>query len=232
MFTYSASRRIHKLHCLTQQRINTSLAVARGTITQYIIQVFLSGFRLVALQNKDNEKLWNFTTTFNQETGKELEPDQFKTKLLLIHDAVEVISAAMKKLKDVKAEFLSCDSYKAWNYGSSLLNFMKTVFVLNKTRNISFQFPLSSKQIEFVSLQNKVVGLTRSLIFDGLGQRTDVTFDLLELTSAGNQSVSNNTTMLVFENNYVPTTADIFESNACVNEINFFFRLVCGRTIN
>nr|WCF43354.1 chemosensory receptor iGluR6 [Spodoptera frugiperda] len=124
--------------------------------------VNMTGFRLVALQNKDNEKLWNFTTTFNQETGKELEPDQFKTKLLLIHDAVEVISAAMKKLKDVKAEFLSCNSYKAWNYGSSLLNFMKT---------------------------NKVDGLTRSLIFDGLGQRTDVTFDLLELTSAGNQSI-------------------------------------------
>lgn len=39
-------------------------------------------------------------------------------------------------------------------------------------------------------LQNKVDGITRTLIFDGMGQRTDVNFDILELTPAGNQTVS------------------------------------------
>lgn len=42
----------------------------------------------------------------------------------------------------------------------------------------------------FVSFQNKVEGLTGLLVFDGSGLRTEVSFDLLELTPAGNQTVS------------------------------------------
>lgn len=44
--------------------------------------------------------------------------------------------------------------------------------------------------------QNKLeTGLTRSLLFDGAGQRNDIILDILELTPAGNQSVS-----IVFSN--------------------------------
>ncbi|KAJ8716643.1 hypothetical protein PYW07_003270 [Mythimna separata] len=123
--------------------------------------VNMTGLRMVELNKTDNEKLWNFTMTFNQETGKTLEAEELKTQLLLVHDAVEIFAAAIKKVH-VEAEQLSCENYKAWDYGSTLLNFMKT---------------------------NKVDGITRSLIFNGLGDRTDVTFDILELTPAGNQTI-------------------------------------------
>lgn len=38
-------------------------------------------------------------------------------------------------------------------------------------------------------LQNKVEGITRTLTFDGFGDRNNVIFDVLELTPAGNQTV-------------------------------------------
>ncbi|XP_026733766.1 glutamate receptor ionotropic, kainate 3-like isoform X1 [Trichoplusia ni] len=123
--------------------------------------VNMTGFRLVKLEDVENIRLWNFTYLFNQETGKALEAEELKTILLLIYDAVEVFAAAIKKV-NVEAQQLSCANYDAWIYGSSLMNFMKT---------------------------NKVEGLTRTLIFDGVGQRTDVTFDVLEITSAGNQTI-------------------------------------------
>lgn len=41
-----------------------------------------------------------------------------------------------------------------------------------------------------MSFQNKLeTGLSRSLIFDGNGQRNDIILDILELTPAGNQTV-------------------------------------------
>ncbi|CAH0586965.1 unnamed protein product [Chrysodeixis includens] len=123
--------------------------------------VNITGFRLVKLEDRENVRLWNFTFLFNQETGKVLEPEELKTSLLLIYDAVEVFAAAIKKV-NVEAQRIICNNYDAWIYGSSLINFMKT---------------------------NKVEGLTRTLIFDGVGQRTDVTFDVLEVTSAGNQTI-------------------------------------------
>lgn len=78
------------------------------------------------LELVNNEKLTEFTAKFNEGTGQDLEPDQIKTEILLIHDAVLVIKAAMKKVKVIPSQ-LSCENYDSWFYGSSLLNFMKTV---------------------------------------------------------------------------------------------------------
>ncbi|XP_047025434.1 glutamate receptor ionotropic, kainate 3-like [Helicoverpa zea] len=152
--------------------------------------VNMTGFRLVELQDKDNEKLWNFTSTLNLETGKTFKPEQLKTQVLLIHDAVEVFAAAFKKVK-VQPETLSCENYQAWSFGSTLLNFMKT---------------------------NKVEGLTRSLIFDGVGQRTDVTFNILELTSAGNQSIGNWTNNELKINRPLVADAEITQESALRNK--------------
>lgn len=41
-----------------------------------------------------------------------------------------------------------------------------------------------------IFLQNKIEAITNTLVFDGMGQRTDVIFQILELTPAGNESVS------------------------------------------
>ncbi|XP_075975445.1 glutamate receptor ionotropic, kainate 3-like [Anticarsia gemmatalis] len=126
--------------------------------------VNMTGFRLINLANTD--KLYSFTQELgNEMLGEDsLDPEKIKTELLLIHDAVEVFAAALVKMKDLSVETKSliCENYDAWIYGSSLLNFMKT---------------------------NKFEGITRTLIFDGMGQRTDVTFEILELTSAGNQTI-------------------------------------------
>jgi hypothetical protein len=56
-----------------------------------------------------------------------LEPDAVKTELVLIHDAMQVFAAALEKLTNVHGEPLRCEKYDTWMYGSSLLNFMRTV---------------------------------------------------------------------------------------------------------
>ncbi|XP_028173810.1 glutamate receptor ionotropic, kainate 3-like [Ostrinia furnacalis] len=122
--------------------------------------VNMTGFRLMDL--KTSENLWEFTNHYNAETGKTLQPEQLKTELLLVYDAMKVFEAALKKLQTLTVQSLKCEDFEAWTYGSSLQNFMKT---------------------------NKVEGLTRTLLFNGLGDRTDVTFDVLELTSSGNQTI-------------------------------------------
>lgn len=47
-----------------------------------------------------------------------------------------------------------------------------------------------------IFFQNKVNGLTKSFNFDGFGRRNDVIIDVLELTPAGNQTVSNSSMAL------------------------------------
>ncbi|XP_028033599.1 glutamate receptor ionotropic, kainate 2-like [Bombyx mandarina] len=121
--------------------------------------VNITGFRII--DPAANEDLWKFTIQFNTETVQNLEPVQIKTEVLLIHDAVVVFNESLKKV-NVTSTQLSCDNYDSWKYGSTLINFMRT---------------------------NRVKGLTRSLIFDGFGQRNEVIFDLLELTSSGNQTI-------------------------------------------
>lgn len=80
---------------------------------------------------KTSENLWEFTEQYNEETGKTLLPEQLKTELLLVHDAIQVFSAALEKLEGVVSQSLNCENYDAWMYGSSLLNFMRTVSVFN-----------------------------------------------------------------------------------------------------
>ncbi|KAG6450834.1 hypothetical protein O3G_MSEX006792 [Manduca sexta] len=121
--------------------------------------VNMTGFRMAKTSN--NEILWNLTAQFNEDTGSSFEPDDINTNILLIHDAIVVFNAAMDKVNVTPSE-LDCDNYESWTYGSTLLNFMKT---------------------------NKIEGLTRTLLFDGFGQRVDVTMDLLELTPSGNQTI-------------------------------------------
>ncbi|CAH0752640.1 unnamed protein product [Diatraea saccharalis] len=146
--------------------------------------VNMTGFRLMNLQS--NDRLWNFTYQFNVETGKSLQPEEIKTELVLIHDAMQVFSAALEKLINVQTQSLSCENYDAWMYGSSLLNFMRT---------------------------NKVEGLTRALLFNGEGLRSEVTFDVLELTSSGNQTIGYwKSNELTIERPFIPDTEIIEES--------------------
>ncbi|XP_068617322.1 glutamate receptor ionotropic, kainate 2-like [Battus philenor] len=124
--------------------------------------VNMTGLRLADLGH--NEVLWNFTDNFNKESGLAFESDQLTSEILLIHDAVLVFAKATEKMKHglTKPEGLSCENGTSWSHGSSLLNFMKT---------------------------NKVDGFTRTLTFDGYGDRNNVIFDVLELTPAGNQTI-------------------------------------------
>ncbi|CAG9133262.1 unnamed protein product [Plutella xylostella] len=129
-------------------------------LTQYRYGgVNVTGFRLMDL--KQNKKMWEYTADLNEETGQTREPEEIKTEVVLIHDAVKVFYEALKKVA-VEPQELSCDNYDSWAYGSSLLNFMRT---------------------------NKINGITRQLLFDGFGQRTNINLEIMELTPAGNQSI-------------------------------------------
>ncbi|XP_046977860.1 glutamate receptor ionotropic, kainate 3-like [Vanessa cardui] len=121
--------------------------------------VNMTGFQLVDLLM--NEQLYEFISFYNEESGESLAPENLKTKVVLIHDAILMLYQAMTKVTVVPTS-LSCDSYESWTYGTTLLNVMKT---------------------------NKIEGITRNMIFDGFGQRNNVTMDILELTPAGNQTI-------------------------------------------
>lgn len=91
----------------------------------------ISGLRLVNLI--DNVPLWNFTAEYNQayNNSEDMDiilPEQLKTKVMLIHDAVKVFSTALEIINTtITPTQLSCEDYSSWKYGSTLLNFMKTV---------------------------------------------------------------------------------------------------------
>ncbi|KAJ2951076.1 hypothetical protein O0L34_g5456 [Tuta absoluta] len=124
--------------------------------------VNITGFRL--LNMKPDSDLWEFCNEYNN-TIETIEAQDLKTKVVLIYDAVKVFFEAVQKInvsETISAQKLSCDAYETWVSGSTLLNFMKT---------------------------NKVDGITKTLAFDGLGERDDVTWDILELTPAGNQTI-------------------------------------------
>lgn len=98
-------------------------------LIQYRPYLF-SGLRLLKLV--DNNALWNFTAQFNQAFNNSEEtlilPEQLKTKVMLIHDAVKIFSTALDKINTtITPTQLSCENYSSWKYGSTLLNFMKTV---------------------------------------------------------------------------------------------------------
>ncbi|XP_049872669.1 glutamate receptor ionotropic, kainate 3-like [Pectinophora gossypiella] len=151
--------------------------------------VNMTGFRLVHVEEDPN--LWQFTEQFNEKTGKGIEPEQLKTKVILVHDAVKVIYEAVKKVHDIQPKALDCEMYEAWPHGSSLLNFMRT---------------------------NKVEGVTRTLLFDGQGQRNDVLFDILELTPAGNQTIGVwDGNVLIINRPFVPAP-DISEDSIMRNK--------------
>lgn len=57
-------------------------------------------------------------------------PESIKTELILIHDAVEVLAAAVAKIRGLQSQELICKKFDSWIHGSSLLNFMKTVIIL------------------------------------------------------------------------------------------------------
>ncbi|CAH2084754.1 unnamed protein product [Euphydryas editha] len=126
--------------------------------------VNMTGFQLVK-QNKDDQ-LNDFLSAYNEESGNILSAENLRSKVVLIHDAIFMLYQAMSKVNAknviVKTISLDCEKYESWIYGSTLLNVMKT---------------------------NKIEGITRNIIFDGFGQRNNVTMDVLELTSAGNQTI-------------------------------------------
>ncbi|XP_041979925.1 glutamate receptor ionotropic, kainate 3-like [Aricia agestis] len=121
--------------------------------------VNMTGFRLTDL--KRDQRLWEFTDLYNNETGDMLESAALETKVVLVHDAVKTLYSALSKLQ-VQPASLSCENYDAWMYGSSVMNFIKT---------------------------SSIVGLSGPLTYDGFGQRINVNFEVLELTPAGNQSM-------------------------------------------
>lgn len=72
--------------------------------------------------------LWNFTTQFNEQSGNTYEAEQMKTKTLLLHDIFQIYDTALEKIRtNIEIKELSCENYDFWIYGSSLLNFMRTV---------------------------------------------------------------------------------------------------------
>ncbi|CAH2047187.1 unnamed protein product, partial [Iphiclides podalirius] len=162
--------------------------------------VNMTGLRLANLEQ--NDVLWNFTEHFNRESGLTLESDQLSSEILLIHDAVMIFSKATQKMKYglKKPEELSCENYTSWTHGSSLLNFMKT---------------------------DKVEGITRTLTFDGYGDRNNVIFDVLELTPAGNQTIG------TWNNNNLTISRPFLVSTEIVEETimkNRTFKVLITRT--
>ncbi|KAI5645988.1 ligand-gated ion channel domain-containing protein [Phthorimaea operculella] len=126
--------------------------------------VNITGFRL--LNMKPDSDLWKFCEEYNNSI-EAVEAQDLKTKVVLIYDAVKVFYEAVQKINisdtfTLSTQTLSCDSYETWISGATLLNFMKT---------------------------NKISGITKTLAFDGLGERDEVTWDILELTPAGNQTI-------------------------------------------
>ncbi|CAK1555308.1 unnamed protein product [Leptosia nina] len=160
--------------------------------------VNMTGFRLIDLKN---EQLWNFTAQYNEFTGYTIESENIKTNAVLIHDAVLVFANAWSKINYLRqnevqnpmmAASLNCDTHDSWIYGSTLMDFMKT---------------------------DKVNGLSRSLIFDGFGQRNNVNFDILELTPAGNQTIGhwiNN--QFIISRPIVPNAIEIAEETIMRNK--------------
>ncbi|XP_063363019.1 glutamate receptor ionotropic, kainate 3-like [Cydia amplana] len=98
----------------------------------------------------------------SKSTDWTMEQNYNEIKQYLIHDAVKLLNETVKMVKDMTAEpgTVNCEDYNSWNYGSSILNFMKT---------------------------NKIEESTGPLIFDEFGQRSDVHINILELTSAGSR---------------------------------------------
>lgn len=70
--------------------------------------------------------LWEFTDSLNNNTGNEALAEEIRTNVMLIHDALLVFNASLKKV-NVTSSKLSCGDSNAWEHGSSLLNFMRTV---------------------------------------------------------------------------------------------------------
>lgn len=102
---------------------------------------------------KDNNNIWSYTANINAERQEPLEPEQVKTEVVLIHDAVKVIATALTKV-NVTPTGLDCEKFEEWVYGSSLLNFMKTVschnfmnrhtIILNQLRNFDWPYIIYS----------------------------------------------------------------------------------------
>ncbi|CAG9562717.1 unnamed protein product [Danaus chrysippus] len=157
--------------------------------------VNMTGFRLIDLSK--NEFLWDYVTNYNAESGFNVEPYELKAKTILIRDAILILSDALSKLNQnnlfprLESQSLSCEKYDSWQFGSTLINFMKT---------------------------NKIEGVTRTLIFDGFGQRNDVIMDILELTPAGNQTIGNwSSEGLILDRPFVPA-AEIVEETIMRNK--------------
>lgn len=57
-------------------------------------------------------------------------PEEIKTNVILVYDSVQVFYEATRKI-NITMEELDCNTYNPWIYGSSLLNFMRTVICFN-----------------------------------------------------------------------------------------------------
>ncbi|XP_073955278.1 glutamate receptor ionotropic, kainate 3-like [Choristoneura fumiferana] len=146
--------------------------------------VNMTGFRIVNI-DEEQKLLQDFLHEMPRESNEtEYYPQVMNTRIFLIHDAVYIFYQARSKIVNMEATAgqVNCEDYQSWEFGTSLLSFMKTT---------------------------KIEGITRSLNFDDSGQRSDVTMEVVELTSAGPQVIgaweSND---LIISRPYVPPAED------------------------
>ncbi|XP_045449719.1 glutamate receptor ionotropic, kainate 3-like [Melitaea cinxia] len=164
--------------------------------------VNMTGFQLINLNSPN--LLDEFLSSYNEESGNMLSPESLRSKVVLIYDAIFMLYQAVSKINIksviVKPMSLDCEKYESWIYGSTLLNVMKT---------------------------NKIEGITRNIIFDGFGQRNNVTMDILELTSAGNQTIATwHNDELTITRSYT-SAADITEETIMKNKT---FKVLISKT--
>lgn len=100
---------------------------------------------------------------FNQ--GYKLSPEHIRTESVLIHDAVNLYAAAVRKLSttvEIEIAPTSCSKHSRWKHGHEIVRFMKRVSKAHETRFI-----------------------TGPMIFDENGRRNHFVLEIIELSHFG-----------------------------------------------
>nr|CAD7201253.1 unnamed protein product [Timema douglasi] len=101
-----------------------------------------------------------------------IDPLFLQTEAALMYDAVQVFAKALHEVdlaENVKVPSLSCDSEEPWDYGPTIIDYMKQA---------SHEDGFSLTILEFF-------GMTGMVRFDEEGRRTDLTLDVVEVYRDG-----------------------------------------------
>lgn len=78
----------------------------------------------------EKQKLQDLFRDMGHESNETVyDPEMMSTRHFLIHDAVYIFYEATLKIVNMEAtaDQVNCEDYQSWEFGTSLLNFMKTV---------------------------------------------------------------------------------------------------------